>query len=83
VWWSISSTRARQQLINETLAKVLERRGAKQLDRIGELLKPAAGKFAVAVAPPGDGWMKWWRNWRKSNERKSVLSRLGLRRSHR
>ncbi|TDV57467.1 GTPase-associated protein 1-related protein [Actinophytocola oryzae] len=80
VWWSISDTRARQQLINETLAAALKRRRPKQLDKIGDLLKPTAGRLTVDVKPPNDSWAKWWRNWRSTHQRRSLLDRLGLRR---
>jgi GTPase-associated protein 1 len=79
VWWSIRDKRTQQRLINETLASALKRRRAKQLDKIGELLKPTAGKLTFSVTPPKDGWTKWWRTWRSTHQSRSLLSRLGLR----
>lgn len=78
VWLSLPATRARQQLVNDTLATALKRRRAKHLDKIGDLLKSTANKLDVAA--PSDGWAKWWKSWRSTHQRRSLLSRLGLRR---
>ncbi|HYQ68941.1 GTPase-associated protein 1-related protein [Actinophytocola sp.] len=80
LWWSIADRRARRLLIDETLATALSRRRARQLDKIGDLLKPTAGKIPISVAPPDGNWAKWWRTWRSAHQRRSLLSRLGLRR---
>ena len=82
VWWSLTDTRARKQLIDETLPAALTRRRAKHLDQIGDLLRPEANKLAVDVPVPGKSWTTWWRNWRSDHQRKSLWSRLGLGRKH-
>lgn len=80
VWWSLSDARTRKKLVDETLASALDRRRAKQLDKIGDLLQPAAGKLTVNVPAPSGNWTKWWRTWRSNHQRRSFLSLLGLRR---
>jgi hypothetical protein len=82
MWWSLSDTRARQQLINETLATALKRRKAKQLDKIGDLLKPTANKFTISVPEPSGSWTKWWKTWRSTHQRRGFLSLLGLGRGN-
>jgi hypothetical protein len=78
VWWSLSDTRTRQQLVNETLVTALRRRRGKQLDKIGSLLRPATARLAVEVPAPSGSWSGWWKGWRSKHQRRSLLSVLGL-----